>query len=79
METLIAEKLAYLQSLGILIDDEYNGIVGFNLDYQYELDLENIEIGDSIDDIIKVSRMLSCCGNYLDEDIMLCPTCHEHC
>jgi hypothetical protein len=48
MEHLIAEKLDYLKSLGILIDDEYNGIIGFELDYQYELNLEDIEIGDSI-------------------------------
>jgi len=24
-------------------------------------------------------NLLSCCGDILDEDIMICPTCHEHC
>ena len=24
-------------------------------------------------------ELLSCCGDVLDEDIMLCPTCLEHC
>ena len=66
METLIAEKLDYLKSLEILIDDEYNGIIGFELDYQYELNLEDIEIGDSINEIIKAAKMISCCGGYID-------------
>ncbi len=73
------QKIEYVKSLGILIEDEYNGVINFELDYQYELDLENIEIGDSINEIIKASKMISCCGGYIDEDIMRCPICHEHC
>jgi len=25
------------------------------------------------------SEGVSCCGDELDEDIMICPTCKEHC
>ena len=24
-------------------------------------------------------NLISCCGDILDEDIMICPTCKEHC
>ena len=24
-------------------------------------------------------NILSCCGDILDEDVMICPTCKEHC
>lgn len=76
----IEKKIEYLKSLGIIIYDEYAGIIDYQIDYQsYELNLDKIEIGESIYDIIKSSLMISCCNAYLDRDAMICPICYEHC
>ena len=37
-----------------------------------EFDSEGYELDED-------GNRLSCCGDILDEDIMMCPTCKEHC
>ena len=40
---------------------------------------EEFEVGDSSDDICRAAEYYSCCGDILDKDWMMCPTCYEHC
>lgn len=43
-----------------------------------DLTLHSVEI-ESDYEYDEEGHMLSCCGDQLDPDIMLCPTCKEHC
>ena len=40
----------------------------------YKIHHKNIIVEEEEED-----NLLSCCGDVLDEDIMICPTCKEHC
>ena len=52
-------------------DDFAHAFHLFNLDYDL--------IYSDADDRDEDGNLLSCCGSILDEDIMICPTCGEHC
>ena len=80
------EKLNYLESLGVEIqgynlEDEknYRASVSFTDDYDYGIDFEDFNIGDNLSTIEKHSDIYSCCGDILDKDYMICPSCKEHC
>ena len=46
-------------------------------DYTAETHLFSLE--DTAKEVISRSDIYSCCGDVLDKDIMICPTCKEHC
>jgi hypothetical protein len=78
------QKVAYLESLKYEIlgyDDKGlpNDTVSFRGDYDYEIEFDEFEIGDSISSIENAANIYSCCGDLLDKDYMMCPTCYEHC
>ena len=76
-------KMEYLESLGIVIESftlyKDNAVVNFTDDYDYELSLDEFEIGDPAHSIYQRAEMYSCCGDVLDKDYMICPSCKEHC
>lgn len=52
-------------------EDEYRKAMNlFNLDW-------DLIYGQ--DDVNEDGELLSCCGDVLNEDNMICPTCFEHC
>lgn len=73
-------KVMHLENLGftsvedngdnILFDGEYSGS---------SIDTDEVELTDTAKDIERKADYYSCCGDILDKDIMICPTCHEHC
>jgi hypothetical protein len=78
------QKVAYLESLGYEIQDYDdkglpNSTISFTGDYDYEIEFDEFEIGDSESSIESTANIYSCCGDILDKDYMICPTCHEHC
>ena len=77
------DKIAYLESLGLIIESftSQSGecTVYFTDDYDYEISTNDFEIGDSLKEIYNASDIYSCCGDILDRDYMICPTCKEHC
>ena len=74
------QKLDYLESLGADIQGFDSQTVSFSTsEGDFECELENFEIGDTLADIQTRSDQYSCCGDILDPDYMICPTCKEHC
>jgi len=77
------EKIAYIESLGLTTESFTisNGecFIYITDDYDYEISTEDFEVGDSIQQIFSRADIYSCCGDVLDKDIMVCPTCKEHC
>jgi hypothetical protein len=77
------DKLQYLESLGLEIEsfsvDNGKCFAYFEDDYSYEIDLDDFDITDEIQKIYQKADIYSCCGDILDRDIMMCPTCKEHC
>jgi len=61
-------------------------VYGYTTEFHFESDgmtcsifEDEFELGDSASDILRASPYYSCCGDILDKDLMICPTCHEHC
>jgi hypothetical protein len=48
-------------------------------DYDYEIEFDEFEIGDTASSIENAANIYSCCGDILDKDYMICPSCKEHC
>jgi hypothetical protein len=77
--TLNQQKLQYLKSLTTIEDYDYDhNYVQFEEDYMCTISFDDFEIGDNLSEIIENSDYYSCCGDILDKDFMMCPTCYEH-
>ena len=78
------QKLDYLESLGFDIqsfdlgEQSYASFTDKDSD-DYEITLDDFEVGDPEHKIYQHADQLSCCGDVLDKDYMMCPTCKEHC
>lgn len=77
----VAEYAAeIIKSLGLVVDDHNDEQVFFNMDgYDCAIDVSEVESEMTIDQLHRRCEMYSCCGDVLDKDRMLCPTCKEHC
>jgi len=77
-------KEDYLRELGFEVIGTIN-IPGEPTEIQFIGDndstimADDFEVGDTIGDILSVSEFYSCCGDILDKDLMICPSCKEHC
>ena len=85
METTYKEKANYLAQLGFE-DVETVDVEGYDTEYQFTDDNMNcsiyadeFEIGNSVSQILRAATFYSCCGDELDKDYMICPSCKEHC
>ncbi len=74
-----SEKVAFLQSLGFSDVEDNGDNISFDGDYQMGIDVDDISLTDTAADIERKADKYSCCGDILDEDYMICPTCKEHC
>jgi hypothetical protein len=74
----MTEKLNYLKGLGVEILDYDDTGVSFRADYDYAIEWADFEIGESLATICQAADLYSCCGDIVDQDIMLCPSCKEH-
>ena len=84
MDKLI-EKAEYLESLQFGVVD-FIEVDGYDTEFHFEADgmscsiyEDEFEIGDSVSQIMRAATFYSCCGDPLDKDIMMCPSCREHC
>jgi hypothetical protein len=79
------QKVAYLESLGIEVHDyDTKGLptdtVAFSTsEGDFDIEFDCFDIGDTLVKICYVANQYSCCGDILDPDYMICPTCKEHC
>jgi len=75
------KKADYLEELGCEIVDVRGSLIDFKYeDYDYIVDTESFNTGDAIKSILYWAEILSpCCGETLDKDRMICPSCKEHC
>jgi hypothetical protein len=73
------KKIEYLQSIGLKVEWNDDETVAFESDYSSDIRFDEFEIGDSAEDICNRANIYSCCGDILDRDWMLCPSCREHC
>jgi len=85
MENKFKEKINYLASLGFT-NIEVIEVYGYDTEYHFEDDGMNrsifdceFDIKDTAPAILSVTTFYSCCGDILDKDYMICPTCKEHC
>lgn len=85
MRKNIKEKLEHLKSLGFTSTDTVE-VEGYDTEFHFECDNnfytiyeDEFEISDSLRTILHNATIYSCCGDPLDKDIMICPTCKEHC
>ena len=72
----MTEHLRYLGCTNIEkgIDDygfDYNG-------YSWAVDADKIDDTMTIDEILHEADRISCCGDLLNNDSDMCPTCKEH-
>lgn len=81
----VQAKVNYLIELGFT-NVEAVEVYGYETEYHFEDDgmpcsifEENFEIGDTAGDILNAADFYSCCGDILDKDLMMCPSCKEHC
>jgi len=74
------EKIDYLKSLFTVTDFADEGCSFEAPDcYDAWIAYDDFEVGDSAEEICRNAEYLSCCGDVLDKDYMICPTCYEHC
>ena len=78
MSTENQNKVQYLESLGFKVEGQYQDIISFSGDYNYDISTEDFEIGDTVNQIVKNADIISCCGDVVDQDYMMCPSCKEH-
>ena len=84
MTANLQAKLDYLKELGFS-NIEPVEVYGYDTEIQYEGEYncsilaKEFEVGDEMRDILKASDFYSCCGDILDKDYMICPSCKEHC
>lgn len=78
MSTENQNKVQYLESLGFKVEGQYQDIISFSGDYNYDISIEDFEIGDTVNQIVKNADIISCCGDIVDQDYMMCPSCKEH-
>ena len=81
----VIERTTYLESLGFT-EVEYSSCPGDITEYYFEsygrpcsIYEDEFEIGDSASQIMSAAEFYSCCGDPLDKDSMMCPSCKEHC
>jgi len=79
------ERKSYLESLGFT-EVECVEVEGYDTEFHFESDgmpcsiyEDEFQVGDTSSEILRSSAFYSCCGDILDKDLMICPTCHEHC
>ena len=85
MENTIQAKESYLSSLGFT-NIEVIKAYGYDTEYHFTndgaqcsiFDVE-FDIKDTAQAILSATAFYSCCGDVLDKDYMICPTCKEHC
>ena len=69
----------FMQSLGFTDVEDNGDNISFEGEYSMSIDIAEISLLDSYTDIVRKADKYSCCGDVLDEDYMICPTCKEHC
>ena len=81
----VIERTTYLESLGFT-EVECMEVCGYDTEFHFEwygrpcsIYEDEFEIGDSISQILSAASYYSCCGDPLDKDSMMCPSCKEHC
>ena len=79
------QKVNYLASLGFT-NIEVIEVYGYDTEYHFTNDGEQcsifdveFDIKDTAQAILSAAAFYSCCGDILDKDYMICPTCKEHC
>ena len=73
-------KIAYIESLFTVTDITDTSICFEAPDCSSaEILFTDFEIGDSAKNICGAATYYSCCGDRLDRDYMICPSCFEHC
>ena len=85
MENTIQAKESSLRELGFR-EVQTIQVNGYDTEYNFEDDgrpcaifEREFEIGDTVGDILSAADFYSCCGDILDKDLMMCPSCKEHC
>ena len=83
--TISSEDLTtWLEEKGATVDQVSYGDGHYCLSFEYDDYDRYIEIKDedieeySFEDIVEEADMYSCCGDVLDQDRMMCPSCKEH-
>ena len=79
------ERKSYLESLGFT-EVECVEVEGYDTEFHFESDgipcsifEDEFQVGDTLSEILRAASFHSCCGDILDKDLMICPTCREHC
>ncbi len=84
-ETLNIQKVAYLESLGVEVQDydskglSSSTVYFSSMDGDFEILFDEFDLDTPLEKIQEDANQFSCCGDILDKDYMLCPTCLEHC
>lgn len=69
-----------LESLGLEVKECEEHAVVFEMDgLDCDIEADEVEENMTIQDVHNRCTMYSCCGDVLNKDIMICPSCKEHC
>ena len=74
----MTEKLNYLKSLGVQVLESITDVEFTANGYDYGISFNDFQIGDSLETICQNADLYSCCGDIVDQDLMMCPSCKEH-
>lgn len=71
-------KLQHLLSLGVVVDEYDEDDVYYTADCYSRIPWDEFEVGEPLHVIINRSDLISCCGETMDKDELMCPICKEH-
>jgi hypothetical protein len=75
----IEQIIEHLENLGFTNITDYGETIVFSGEYpDSEIEIGDINEDDTAEDIESKARYMSCCGEVLDKDHMICPECMEH-
>lgn len=71
--------VAYLESLGCTNVEQCVLFYSFEFGgYTYSIADNLFDETMTLDEILRDADLMSCCGDAVDRDIMVCPSCGEH-
>ena len=78
-KTLAEMIVDLLKDNDYIVDGFNDKSVGFHCDYEYQVLIDDLSGPPfTLGEILHNSSIISCCGEPVDKDYMMCPVCHEH-
>lgn len=71
-------KESQVEEFHIATIEDCNSYIQLDIDGQF-IHLDEFTDINTLKEVLELGEFISCCGDLLDKDIMICPSCKEHC